>query len=192
MPPECEGSAPCPPVLSSASPPSGCPLCSAHSALLSEAQHIPLLLISVADPDPGSGAFLTLDQDPGSGIGFFRIPDPNPIFLELSDKFLGKKFYNSLKTGLIFFLQHLKNKILFNFVKFVVTKKILTTNFFTPLFCCCFWIRDPGPEILDPEWVKIRIRDKHPGSATLPLIFFFSTQEPRMVGRTRSKYRGEA
>ncbi len=32
--------------------------------------------------------------------------------------------------------------------------------FFTPLFCCCFWIRDPG-------WVKIRIRDKHPGSATL-------------------------
>ncbi len=26
---------------------------------------------SVADPDPGSGAFLT----PGSGIGFFRIPD---------------------------------------------------------------------------------------------------------------------
>ncbi len=30
------------------------------------------LLTSVADPDPGSGAFLT----PGSGIGFFRIPDP--------------------------------------------------------------------------------------------------------------------
>jgi hypothetical protein len=27
---------------------------------------------SVADPDPGSGAFLT----PGSGIGFFRIPYP--------------------------------------------------------------------------------------------------------------------
>jgi hypothetical protein len=32
------------------------------------------LKISVADPDPGSGAFLTLDLDPGSGIGFF--PDP--------------------------------------------------------------------------------------------------------------------
>ncbi len=36
---------------------------------------------SVADPDPGSGAFST----PGSGIGFFRIPDlgsriPNPYF----------------------------------------------------------------------------------------------------------------
>jgi len=28
---------------------------------------------SVADPDPGSDAFLT--PGPGSGIGFFRIPD---------------------------------------------------------------------------------------------------------------------
>jgi hypothetical protein len=27
-----------------------------------------------------------------------------------------------------------------------------TNFFFTPLFSCCFWIRDPG-------WVKIRIRD---------------------------------
>jgi hypothetical protein len=32
--------------------------------------------------------------------------------------------------------------------------------FFTPVYHCCFWIRDPG-------WVKIRIRDKNPGSATL-------------------------
>ncbi len=31
---------------------------------------------SVAYPDPGSGAFST----PRSGIGFSRIPDPNPIF----------------------------------------------------------------------------------------------------------------
>ncbi len=57
---------------------------------------------SVADPDPGSGAFLTLDPDPGSEIGFFsgsRIPDLNPIFLKLSDKFLGKKFYNSLNKN---------------------------------------------------------------------------------------------
>ncbi len=68
---------------------------------------------SVADPDPGSDAFLTLDPDPGSGIGFF--PDPGtriltPYFLELSDKFSGKKFYNSLKTGPNFFVQHLKNQ----------------------------------------------------------------------------------
>ncbi len=41
----------------------------------------------------------------------------------------------------------------------------MTTHFFTPLFCCCFWIRDPRSE--EPGWVKIRIRDKHPGSATL-------------------------
>jgi hypothetical protein len=46
-------------------------------------------------------------------------------------------------------------------VKFVATKKRFDNKFFfTPLFCCCFWIRDP-------EWVKIRIRDKHPGSAAL-------------------------
>ncbi len=32
--------------------------------------------------------------------------------------------------------------------------------FWIPLFCCCFWIRDPG-------WVKIMIRDQHPVSATL-------------------------
>jgi hypothetical protein len=36
---------------------------------------LPLLTSSVADP--GSGAFLAL----GSGIGFFLIPDPKPIFL---------------------------------------------------------------------------------------------------------------
>ncbi len=35
--------------------------------------------VSVADPDPGSGAFLTLD--PRSGIDFFRMPDHKPIFL---------------------------------------------------------------------------------------------------------------
>jgi hypothetical protein len=67
---------------------------------------------------------------------------PAPYFLELSDKFLGKKFYNSLKTGPIF-LQHLKNKIMFNFVKFVATKKGLTTNFFfNPSLLLLFL--DPG------------------------------------------------
>ncbi len=67
----------------------------------------PWPLVSVVDPDPGSGAFLTLDSDPGSGIGFFPDPGsriPTPYFLELSDK-LGKKFYNSLKTGQIFFFR---------------------------------------------------------------------------------------
>ncbi len=64
-----------------------------------------ILFGSVADPDPGSGAFLT----PGTGMGFFRIPDlgsriPRPYFEELFDKFFGKKFYNSLKIGPNFFL----------------------------------------------------------------------------------------
>jgi hypothetical protein len=40
---------------------------------------MPLVKDSVADVNPGSGAFLTL----GTGIQnrFFRIPDPKPIFL---------------------------------------------------------------------------------------------------------------
>jgi hypothetical protein len=39
----------------------------------------------------------------------------------------------------------------------------MTTNFFSPFsFIALF-----GPGIQDPGWVKIRIRDKHPGSATL-------------------------
>ncbi len=80
--------------------------------------YFPHLQISFADP--GSRIrnlvpFWPLDPDPGSGIGFFRIPDlgyrisdprswiPTPYFLELSDKFLDKKFYNSLKTGPKFF-----------------------------------------------------------------------------------------
>jgi hypothetical protein len=62
-------------------------------------------------------------------------------------------------------------------VKFVATKKCLTKIFFSPLsFLPVFGsgIRDPGSDIRDqrsgirgPGWVKIRIRDKHPGSATL-------------------------
>jgi hypothetical protein len=48
---------------------------------------------------------LTLDPDPESGVGFFYGSwIPTPYFLELSDKFLGIKFYNSLKTGPNFFL----------------------------------------------------------------------------------------
>ncbi len=111
---------------------------------------------SVPDPDPGSGAFLTS----GSGIRnrFFsgsRIP--NPYFWELRDNFLGKKFYNSLKIGPNFFLQQFKTKIMYNFVKFVATLKGMTSNFFYPSLLLLFL--DPGSEIQDPGWVKIRIRD---------------------------------
>ncbi len=90
--------------------------------------------------DPGSRSFLT----PGSG---YRIPNP---YLELSNKFLGEKFYNSLKTGPNVFLQHFKNKIILNFVKFVASKKGITTNFFSPLS----FVEVFGSEIRDPGWVK--------------------------------------
>ncbi len=87
----------------------------------------------------GSGAFLT----PGIGS---RIP--KPYFLELSDKVLGRKFCNYLKTGPNFFLEHFKNKINYNFVKFVVTKNGMTTKFFSPLSLLRFL--NPGSEIREP------------------------------------------
>ncbi len=77
-------------------------------------------------------------------------------------------------------------------MKFVATKKGMTTNFFYFSLLLLFLdpgseirdpgsgirdpgseIRDPGSEIRDPGWVKIRIRDKHPGSATL-IFYCFS------------------
>ncbi len=44
----------------------------------------------------------------------------------------------------------------------------MTTKFFHPSLVLL--VLDPGSEIRDPGWVKIRIRDKHPGSATLQKI----------------------
>ena len=113
-------------------------------------------VLRIRDPVP----FWPLD--PGSGIGFFRIPDlgsriPNPYFWELSDNFLGKKFYNSLKIDPNLFLKHFKNKIIFNFVKFVATKNVWQQILFHPSLLLLFL--DPGSEIRDPGWVKIRIRD---------------------------------
>ncbi len=106
----------------------------------------------------------------GSGIQCLFNPwnwIPNPYFWEFSETFLGKKFYNSLKIGPNYFLQHFKNWIIFNFVKFVAAKKGMTTNFFHPSLLLLFLDPGPGSEIRDPGCIKIRIRDKHPGSATL-------------------------
>jgi hypothetical protein len=50
-------------------------------------------------------------------------------------------------------------------VKFVATKKGMTTNFCSPLSFAAVL----GSGIRDPGWVKIRIRDQHPGYATLHL-----------------------
>jgi hypothetical protein len=41
----------------------------------------------------------------------------------------------------------------------------MTTHFFHPSLLLLFLV--PGSEIWDPGWVKIRIRDKHPGSANI-------------------------
>jgi hypothetical protein len=99
---------------------------------------------------PGSRIRNRFFPDPGLGS---RIP--NPYFRGLGDNFLGKNFNNSWKIGPNCFLQHIKNKIIFNFVKFVATKNGLTTKNFSPLsFVAVF---ESG--IQDSGWVKIRIRD---------------------------------
>jgi hypothetical protein len=100
-------------------------------------------VLRIRDPVP----FWPLD--PGSRIGFFRIPDlesriPNPYIWEHGENYLRKNFKNSLKFGPNVFIQHLKNKIIFNFVKFLTTKKIIT-NFFSPLSFLLFL--DPGSEM---------------------------------------------
>jgi hypothetical protein len=48
----------------------------------------------------------------------------------------------------------------------------MTQIFFAPLFCCCFWIRDPRSGIRDGlnQDPGSGNRDKHPGSATLLFI----------------------
>ncbi len=115
--------------------------------------------------------FWPLDPDPGSGIGFFPnpgspIPDPKPIFLRVYDKFVGKSSIILWKLTQIFLFS--------TSVKFVATKKGMITNFLSS------GIRDPGSEIRDPRsgirdpgWVKIRIQDKRPGSATLERLLGF-------------------
>jgi hypothetical protein len=51
-----------------------------------------------------------------------------------------------LKIGPNFFLQHFKNKIILIYVKFVATKKGMTTKFFSPLsFVAAFESGIPVP-----------------------------------------------
>ncbi len=131
--------------------------------------NISCLIISVADP--GAGAFLT----PGSGIRNRFFPDPGSqthIFESLITIFLVKtsKIYNSLKIGPNSFLQHFKNKIILNFVRFVATKQGMTTNLFSPLsFVDVFGsgIRDPGSRMGKNQDPGSGI---NPGSATLLIM----------------------
>jgi hypothetical protein len=83
--------------------------------------------------ESGSGIWCLWPMDTGSGIGFFRIPDPKPIFGKPNDTFWGWMFYNSLLIGPNFFLHQFKNNIIFNFVIFVATKKVGQQILFSPL-----------------------------------------------------------
>ncbi len=145
-----------------------------------------MLLIRIRDP------VLFWHLDLGSRICFsgYRISDPQPLFLgDISDNFFDNKYHNFCK---FFFLYLFKNRIIYNFVTFVATKEVRGTKNFL-LFCCCWWIRNPGSKIQDewksgseinsqdPQhcrianpyicsrwirdtgWKKIIIRDKHPG-----------------------------
>jgi hypothetical protein len=79
-----------------------------------------------------------------------------------SVKFWVKRFHNSLKTGPNVFLQHFKNKIIFNVGEICGYEKRYDNKFFSPLsFVAVFGsgIQDPGSEIRDP---RSGIRD--PGS----------------------------
>jgi hypothetical protein len=85
------------------------------------------------DPDPGSGAFLT--PGPGSGIGFFRVPDlgsQTHIFKSLVINFWVKNsiIFHFFENWPKFFSSAFQNKIIFNFVKFVATKKMYVNKFF--------------------------------------------------------------
>ncbi len=67
---------------------------------------------------------------------------------------------------------------LFNNNKFVATKKGKTTNF-SPSFVAVVGSRI---EIRDPGWIKIRIADKYPRSATLLiLILNFSKENSKIT-----------
>ncbi len=102
----------------------------------------------------GSGIRCLFDPGPGSGIRnsfFCRIPDPGSqphIFQSLVTNFWVKSSIVLWKLAqFVFFSNN------FQFCEICGYKNSFDNKFFfTPLFCCCFWIRDP-------EWVKIRIRD---------------------------------
>jgi hypothetical protein len=101
---------------------------------------------SVADPDQGSGAFLTSGS--GFGIGFFRISDsgfriPVPGF-RIPDLGSQTHIFESLVTIL-----GVKINIILSKMAFVATKKVVELIYYPLIFCCCCWIRDPRSGIHD-------------------------------------------
>ncbi len=102
------------------------------------------------EADPGSGTLLT----PGSWIGFISdpgspIPDPQPIFFDLSVKnFWDKSSTILLQLTLIFFVPF-KNEIIKKNCEICGNKKKVGQQIFFPLFCSCCYIRQPRSEIWD-------------------------------------------
>jgi hypothetical protein len=86
--------------------------------------------------------------DPGIRNRFF--PDPESqthLFKEPGDKFLGKKFHNSLKIDPNVFVKHFKNKKNLQFCEIYCYKKRYDNYFFSPLSLVAVFgsgIRDPG------------------------------------------------
>jgi hypothetical protein len=120
---------------------------------------------SVGDPDPGSVGFFT----PGSGI-----PNPgsqNNIYNRFCFNSLLKRYRIRLKLAQIFSLsiQNKKFSIQFHFWRHK------RTIIFPSHSCLRFLILDPG-------LVKIFIRDKHPGSATLHPGTRMKKKQKRGVG----------
>ncbi len=104
-----------------------------------------------------------------SEISFFRIPDLG---------FPTKHFWDSIslientwilcKFAPIFFLPLFKNQIIFNFVKFMATKKVGEQPFSPPLFIV----------------IGSGIRAKHPGSAILGLAIRAHLSEEEILSQT--------
>ncbi len=91
------------------------------------------------------------EQDPDQTSHLNANLDPDLLLIK------GKKFYTLpvfFVNLLRFFSSPVQKEDNFQFYDNCGYKKRygMTTIFFHPLFCCCFWIRDPG-------WIKIRIRD---------------------------------
>ncbi len=128
-----------------------------------------VLLIRIRDPVP----FGLLDPGPESGIGFFpdpgsRILDPwsqTHIFESLVSIFCDKSSIILWKLAQIIFSGISKIKWFSILWNLWLQKKVWQPIFFRPSLLLLFL--DPGSKIRDPGWVKIRIRDKYPRSATL-------------------------
>ncbi len=69
---------------------------------------------------------------------------------------------NTFFNWINFFLYLFKNKIIFNFVQFLATKKERQLKKLPPSLFCCYWIRVQGR-----KKIRLRIRNRHSGSATL-------------------------